>query len=223
LRGDRDFAQISYSQCGEDLIIKFIFNSIGIKKPSYIDIGAHHPNYLNNTGIFYETGSVGINIEPDPALFKEFTKKRKRDININAGIANVEGALDFYIMSTTTLNTFSKEEAMNAEKEGFKIAGVQKIDVLPLQKIIKEHAGGQFPDFLTLDVEGLDLEILQAINYKETAPLVICVESISFSNTGDGIKNTVIIQYLEQQGYMLYADTYINSIFVKKDIWINRK
>lgn len=42
----------SYSQCGEDRILAFIFRSLGIDKPSYLDIGAHHPYMLNNTMYF---------------------------------------------------------------------------------------------------------------------------------------------------------------------------
>lgn len=41
--------QTSYSQCREDLIDRFIFSKINLSKPFYLDIGAHHPNYLSNT------------------------------------------------------------------------------------------------------------------------------------------------------------------------------
>ena len=59
----KNYKQISYSQCGEDLIMNFIFNNLRIEKPSYIDIGAHHPFWLSNTFFFYKKGSKGINIE----------------------------------------------------------------------------------------------------------------------------------------------------------------
>lgn len=215
------FKKSSYSQCGEDLIVKFIFDNIGIPHPSYIDIGAHHPNYINNTAIFYNKSVLGINIEPDPTLFKHFLKRRKNDININAGIGAKEELLDFYIMSTATLNSFSKDAAEDSIKEGYKIKAVKKIQVYPLKKIINQYANGKFPDFLNLDVEGLDMDILQSINY-QNAPLVICVETISFSNSGKGVKDNTIINFLESKGYMVYADTYINTIFIKRDNWLNR-
>ena len=47
----------SYSQTGEDIIIKTALADLGISKPSYLDIGAHHPYYLNNTALFYKQGS----------------------------------------------------------------------------------------------------------------------------------------------------------------------
>lgn len=71
---NNQFIKKSYSQSGEDLIIKYIFDALGIEKPSYIDVGAYHPYCLSNTSLFYELGSKGINIEPDPMLFKNFPK-----------------------------------------------------------------------------------------------------------------------------------------------------
>ena len=217
------FQKSSYSQCGEDLIVKFIFDSLGIKNPGYIDIGAHHPFYINNTAIFYNSGSVGINIEPDPVLFREFTIHRKKDININAGIGTENSVLDFYLMSSPTLNSFSKEAALDAEKKGYSIIDVKQVQLYQLDKIIREDAAGKFPDFLSLDVEGLDMDILASIDYERNAPTVICVETIAFSTTGEAEKDRRIIDFLETRGYTLYADTYINSIFVKRNEWVNRK
>lgn len=216
------FRKNSYAQCGEDIIVKFIFDSIGVSKPSYIDIGAHHPHYLNNTAILYETGSRGINIEPDPVLFRKFERYRKEDININAGIGRENGMLDFYLMSSPTLNSFSRDASLEAEKEGYKIVDVKKIQVFPLKEVLDKYSETKFPDFLSLDVEGLDMDILTSIDFTNNAPIVICVETISFSNTGIGEKDTAISRLLESNGYILYADTYINTIFVKRDKWQNR-
>ncbi len=82
----RKFKKISFSQCGEDLIVQNIFNCLGIEKPSYIDVGAYDPFIFSNTALFYSKGSRGINIEPDPHLYKTFPKHRKEDINLNVGI-----------------------------------------------------------------------------------------------------------------------------------------
>ena len=60
--------QLSFSQCGEDLLIDYVFKLRGIAQPSYIDIGANDPFYLNNTAIFYLRGCRGINIEANPKL-----------------------------------------------------------------------------------------------------------------------------------------------------------
>lgn len=221
---DKDpYLKKSYAQSGEDLIIDFIFKQIGINQPSYLDIGAHHPFYLNNTAIFYERGCRGINIEPDPSLFSEFIKSRKHDVNLNLGIGNKKGILDFYQMSTSTLNTFSEQEARNYANEGeFKIEKVIPVSVETISNILRDYNEEKFPDFLTLDAEGIDDIVIHSIDFEQNFPKIICVETISFSSSGTGVKNEKLISYLQDKGYLLYADTNINSIFVKKDLWIRK-
>jgi len=216
----KKFNKISYSQSGEDLIVRFIFDAINIKNPSYVDIGAHHPYHFSNTALFYNSGSRGINIEPQPELFTDFTKIRKEDINLNLGISDTSGELDFYVMSIPTLNTFSSSEVERYVQEGYSVKYIKKIRVDTINAVIERYCQGIFPDFLSLDAEGLDLKILKSIDYQRSSPTVICVETISFSKTGKGVKDIDIINFLEKQGYMIYGDTYINTIFVKKDKWI---
>lgn len=211
----------SYSQTGEDIIVKFIFDAVGLSKPSYLDIGAHHPTYINNTALLYKTGCRGINVEPDPVLFTAFIKKRPGDINLNIGVSTDKGKLPFFVMEPPTLNTFSESEANKYVSEnGFNIREKLQLDVDTIQSIVKKYHHGKFPDFLSIDVEGLDYELIKSINYKKDSPKVICVETITYSDKGKGVKQKNIINYLESQGYMVFADTYINTIFVRKDIWI---
>lgn len=210
----------SYSQSGEDLIIKFLFDNLNIEKPSYLDIGAHHPFYINNTALFHELGSTGINIEPDPTLFKAFPKHRKDDINLNIGIGTEESNADFYIISSPTLNTFSKTEAEKYKEEGnYSITDVINVPINTLENILNKYNDGKFPDFLTLDAEGIDELIIKSIDYKNNYPTIICVETISFSTSGKGVKNIKLIDYITAHGFMVYADTNINTIFVRRDTW----
>lgn len=216
------YAKSSFSQSGEDLIVDFIFGQLKIDKPGYIDIGAHHPFYLNNTSIFYKRGSRGINIEPDPSLFEKFKKFRKGDINLNIGIGEEPGVSEFYVMNAPTLNTFSKEQVETYKSEGnYHIKEVKKIKVDTVQNILTKYNGGVFPDFMSLDAEGIDELVLKSIDYNNK-PAVICVETLSFSSTGKGVKNNEIIAFLQTHGYFLYADTFINSIFVSSDKWSNQ-
>jgi FkbM family methyltransferase len=214
----------SYSQSGEDLIIKYIFEALNVKKPYYMDIGAHHPFKFSNTALFYESGCQGINIEPDPNLFKLFKKYRKRDINLNIGVSDKPGELLFYVMSSQTMNTFSIQEAEDlVSNHGFTITKKIKVQVDTISNIVKNHLNGKKLDLLSVDVEGMDLQILKSIEFTEFFPTVICVETISFSTKGLGIKDLSIKFFLESKGYMKYADTYINTIFVRKDKWCNHR
>lgn len=219
--GDK-FANTSYSQCGEDLIIKHVFAGLGIIRPSYIDIGAYHPFHLNNTALFYANGARGINIEPNLGKFKLFVNARRKDINLNVGVARKPAILDYYEIANPALNTFSKEEAENSVKEGYKIIRISKVKVETLENILQKYWKRQFPHLLSLDAEGMEFEILKEINFRKNYPYVICVETLSFSTSGKGVKDYQLIKYIEKQGYLSYADTNINTIFVKKDRWTDR-
>lgn len=124
----------SYSQHYEDLILVAIFSQLGIQTPTYIDLGAHHPFRNSNTATFYERGSRGINIEPNPVLFEYFEEYRKDDINLNVGVSTKEGVLPFYSFGDQYgINTFSKEEALWREKvSGLKIQKVINLPVVTL-------------------------------------------------------------------------------------------
>lgn len=209
----RSHLKISYSQCGEDQIAWFIFARLGINHPTYLDIGAHHPNYLSNTALFYKLGARGINIEPDPLLHSAFLKHRPEDVNLNIGISSSPGVLKFYRMQDSSLSTFSESEARRISAEyGIRIIQTFDVEVKAIDNVLRSQ---QFcPDFLTIDVEGLDIEILNSYDFDSYRPAVICAETISFSLHGDGHKNRELWKLMAQKGYWAYADTYINTIFV---------
>ncbi len=208
--------KMSYSQSGEDMIVSFLFEVKGITQPTYMDIGAHDPYLFSNTAHFYERGCRGVNIEPNPDLFQNIKKSRKKDINLNIGIGDQEGILDFYVMNAPTMSTFSKENADElVQKFGFVVEKTIQVDVQRLDKVVKEYCNGVFPDYLSLDTEGLDLIILQTIDYEQSCPKVICVETVEYSENLDGKKETDIISFLESKGYRKFADTYVNTIFIK--------
>jgi len=209
----------SYSQTGEDLIVKFIFDALGIEKPSYIDIGAHDPSHLSNTAIFYNNGSRGVNIEPNSVLYGNIKKARKDDINLNIGIGSSNEVLDFFVMNSPTMSTFSREEAEDlVNNHNFKIVDVRKVPLMTIEHVIDKYCNGCFPDFLSLDAEGLDYAILQSIDFDKHGPTVICVETIEYSESLFGCKDNDIIDFLQAKGYMIFADTHINTIFLKKEL-----
>ena len=210
----------SFSQCGEDLIVDYIFSLRGIVSPSYLDIGANDPFFLSNTALLYKKGCSGINIDANPQLLGKFRRFRSRDINLNVGIGPIEAELDFYIIDDPTLSTFSKEEAEALTAAGkYKILFVQKVKLITIERLINEYCNGQFPDFLSLDVEGLDFEILRSIPFEKYGPRVICVEAAEYSPIGAGARRNDIIDFLVSKGYYEYANTNLNAIMVKRDFW----
>jgi FkbM family methyltransferase len=212
----------SYSQCGEDLILQFALETMRVAKPTYLDIGAHHPTLLNNTYIFYRGGSRGVNVEPDPALIGRFHRARPGDINLNCGIGPEEGTLELHVMSVPTLNTFSAEQARRyCEEHGFRVLHKVPVPVKRFDQVVKEHFR-QAPDFVTLDAEGIDLPILRSIDFGKCRPCVFCVETLTYAEGGGGRKIGEIDTLMLGAGYMRYADTFINTIYVDEERWKRR-
>ena len=214
--------KVSYSQCGEDLIIQQLFSVLGVKNVNYLDVGAHHPSYLSNTYLFYKNGGHGVCVEPDPSLFSEFKKKRPSDINLNCGVGVSSGVADFFIMSTSTLNTFSRLEAERYESYGKqKIVNTVSMELRTINSIINQFFDN-CPNFVSLDVEGLDYMILNVFDFVKYRPEVFCLETLSYTEDNSERKISEIIDLMHANGYMTYADTYINTIFVDKLVWENR-
>lgn len=193
----------SYSQQGEDLVIDEL---LGKKKRGfYVDVGAHDPIRFSNTKRFYDKGWKGINIDPNPALIEKFKKERNKDINLALGVSKRNGLLEFSEFFPSTLSTFSEAEAEQYVKKGFKIISKKKVRVATLSSVLNKYRRDRTVDFLSIDTEGNDLEVLQSNDWKKFKPSVICVESReNFSK---------IETFLRKQGYKLECSNGINSIF----------
>lgn len=218
-------SQIAYAQSGEDLILAHLFYKLNISKPKYLDIGANHPEYISNTYYFYMRGSTGVCIEPNPDLFEKIKKNRPNDIVLNVGIGTSTNSTiaDFYLFpeSASGLSTFSKEEAEYWSDTGMKNIGkiiykdILQIPLRPINDILKEHFI-KAPDLISIDVEGLDYEILQSIDFDTYKPITLCVETLGYDNNQREFKKKEIISFVERKGYDVYADTHVNTIFLLK-------
>ncbi len=207
----------SFAQIGEDRILYFLFSRRGIERPSYIDIGANEPVKGSNTYLFYLRGAKGVCIEPDPALYQKLKQTRPRDICLNVGIGLTEAeAADFYCYPPrlSGYNTFSGEEAEYRATQGQNYKAILQIPLKNINRIIAENLGAA-PQLMSIDVEGLDLQILQSLDFKQYAPMVLVVETIRFGDTEAASKQADIIDFVLAQGYSVYADTFVNTIFLK--------
>ncbi len=207
--------RISHSQCGEDLIIEFYLESVR-KKPkiTYLDIGANHPFVHSNTYRFYSEGHSGICVEPDPMLAERIRRKRPRDVVLKVGVcAGVAGNAKFFIMSDRVLNTFNAEMARRCDAQtAYKIVEEVDLPMIPIVEVI-EKSCPVVPDFVSLDVEGLDLEIMRTFDFSRHRPELFCIETIDFVS---GCKDGEMVQLMKDGGYEVFADTRINTIFVDK-------
>lgn len=208
--------QVSFSQAGEDLILRFYFSTIAkIDTPSYIDIGANHPYFISNTYLFYQKGSHGVCLEPNPRLHKLFKQARPRDICLDYGVAPEAGVAELYLYPPEYdgLSTFSKKEAMFWEERGKRYSSVIKVKAIPLDAIIDLFLK-KVPDFVSMDIEGLELSILKDFDFKRYPIRCFCIETLRRKNNITYI-DAEIVEFMLSKGYQHYAHTGINSIFIK--------
>ena len=203
----------SYSQSKEDLMLDKL---LGYKqKGFYVDIGAYDPMWLSNTLRFYRRGWRGINIEPSTDHWQKFVGSRPRDINLNIGIGQTSGTLTYFAVDPSTLSTFSRSKADEYRRSGLRVLSEQKIAVEPLSKIFAEYAGRTHIDFMSLDVEGFEIDVLKSNNWKKYRPAYICSETAS--EDGDWRKtNTIKLRignFMKKVGYTLVWDNGLNSFY----------
>jgi len=205
----------SFAQCGEDIVVACLFDAIGIKNGSYLDIGACHPWDMNNTLLFYKRGWRGVNIDPLPENIALFRAARPRDVSVQSGIGAETGFKSFYRMHPETLSTFNKVTAEEYSAQGHHLKSVAEVEVLSASDLVIRHNIPPDLDFLSIDVEGDELDIVTALAAAGVRPKVIVCETALYSpSLGKARKNTDTITAITRLGYMAYADTYINTIFV---------
>ncbi len=212
----------SYAQQGEDLLIKAALSRVGITNPSYLDIGAYDPLRGNNTYLMYVNGARGVLVEPNPKRVSALRRKRRGDRVIQAGIAPAdEPSAQYFVMSLGggQLNTFKKEEAENMVRTASygeqKIRQVLAVPLISINTLMQKYFS-RGPDVLSLDAEGYDLEILQALDFSRYAPYCLCIETLRYDEVGELCKVQEIPELLKFHGYEVFADTYVNTIFIRK-------
>jgi len=208
---DQLFGDVTYAQHGDDLVIRAIFFSLGIGNPSYLDLGAHHPENISNTKLFYDTGSRGINVEANPVLHKLFLEQRPQDINLNVGVGIKSGFQDFYMIDGESgRNSFIKEvaEGFVMDYPEFAITEVRQLPIFTVEQILHHR---RIPDFLSIDIEGMDFEVLQSIDFKRYPFKVVCVEIQPYSEED-------IRTLMHNVGYCSIIKCGSNLIFVDKNL-----
>ena len=206
----------SYSQEGEDMIIRSLFND-KIENGFYVDIGAYDPKRFSNTYFFYKNGWRGINIDATRGSMNLFNKFRPRDINLELLISDQVGEVSFYMFAEFAFNTFDKELALKRELQGNKILEIKQTRAVTLKEVLEKYVCQPIKiDFLTIDVEGVEMQVLKSNDWERFKPLVIVCESLDIKEISDNIRDNVICQYLLSKNYLLIAKTPRSLIFKLK-------
>lgn len=216
------FNKKTYSQSGEDSIIMYIMAMKGIplSECSYLDLGANHPKVMSNTYFFYERGARGVLVEANPELADELKNERSGDIVLNKCISDKSGEkLDFNILNLDGLSKVGDVSDILLENPDARIEKTVKLETVSVNDIIEEYFSGKAPLILNLDIEGLERQILDSIDFEKYRPMIMIIEMIPYSKKlVTGQKDTELLEYVKSKGYDEYAFTGINSIFIDRSI-----
>lgn len=171
----------SYAQNHEDVLLDRLFprGLTGI----YIDVGANDPVEDSVTKHFYDLGWRGVNIEPSSARFQRLVADRPRDVNLNVGVSDQVGALTFHELPPESSggSTFSAEQAERHRTSGIPSEALT-VEVTTLARICEEHVTATI-DFLSVDVEGFERQVLTGGDWARWRPRVVLVEATQPTTT----------------------------------------
>ena len=213
-----EMTSIAFSSSGEDVMAVSWLRSSGIDLSTvrYLDIGAAEPKRLSNTYLLYTLGASGVLVEPDPDQVHELRSARSRDTVLSAAIAfDDRRRAPLARMRRRVFNTFLEghAEKIIAASSGWpgnqqeSIVDRIEVDLLPINDVIERYMGGVAPDFLSIDTEGCDFDILRSLDLARFRPRLICIEPDQPVHE--------FAKLLEPLGYLLVCPTPDNLMFLR--------
>jgi len=202
----------NYSQYGEDIFISEFFETN--TKGFYVDIGSFHPLMYNNTALLYKKGWTGINIDLNQTTVDLFNIVRPKDQNICAAISTEEKKVNlFFEHNFSPLNTINNEffSALNMPESKQKKFETKLINTTSFESAIKPLVKIPRVNFLNIDVEGSDFDVMQSFNVKKYLPELICIEL--YPDEKWKKNNQQITEYLSSNNYSLIKTEKTSAFF----------
>ena len=214
----------SYSGNHVDLIVEELFKNK--KKGIYIDVGCRHPFISNNTYKLYKKGWEGINIDLDYTFIDSFDFHRPKDCNIQVGVSDRIGKQNMYFHhERSSINTLE-------ESRGHRAKETKNIEITTLNNIIENSKFfDQEIDFVSIDVEGFELNVLKGFDIKKYKPKILTIEYIDptmkeeefYHQNIDNILNSKVYKFMKNNNYHFVQWLHSDLIFVSSDIFFNNK
>lgn len=206
-----------FGQWAEDVLVRKLFPK-SQKLGTYLDLGAYHPFIHSNTAYFWMQGWRGFNIDANPDSIRLFDRIRTTDTNVWTAIIPRSMAdsgaqsIDLFFPQKRDTNdrisaTASAKQSIKTERQLTESIQVPACSIAQLV----ERINIQEIDYLNIDIEGFDLDILSDINFSRLSPFIISVED--YAPTMNLLQQSPITTLLNGQGYELVARAGLTSIF----------
>ncbi|GAT31994.1 methyltransferase, FkbM family [Terrimicrobium sacchariphilum] len=195
-----------FAQEGEDAVLAGLIDPEWNRKGFFVDVGAHHPTRFSNTWMFYQAGWRGINIDPTPGSMVPFRELRSEDVNLEVAISREAAVRKFYCYNEPALNGIDNDRREELKDTHYKLERILDIETLPLSEILKRHRERFVsPSFLTIDVEGLEVEVLSSVDLQKYSFDFILVEQMLPDLMALGKSD--VWKYVTERGYKAVACT----------------
>ena len=194
-----------YGEFGEDIFVSRLFKDF--KKGRYIDVGCYHPFKGSLTAKLYEKGWNGVNIDLSQTTIDLFNISRKKDINLNIAVTNFDGETFYY--ENSPIN--QQNSLIKSNEQQLKV----KIKCSTLNSILKQNNIDSF-DYLNIDVEGSEMEVIEGIDFDKFNPRLITIENNDLL-LEDYFKSKVY-ELLIKNGYVLINKIGVTNFFIKNEI-----
>jgi FkbM family methyltransferase len=200
----------SYSLNFEDVIFHRLFPVI--ENGFYVDVGAGHPRFENDTFSLYQRGWHGINVEPNHGFHGALMEERPRDTNIRAVLADSFGdVFTYYELDGSGLSTCDAEQAAAYQAIGLDVV-LREVSTTTLSSILAE-AGVVHINILKVDVEGFEEKVLAGNDWERFRPDVVLVEATYPENPVR--RPTNILSFMEQRGYRHVLFDGLNDFYLE--------
>ncbi len=194
----------------EDLVISDFFKNLN--DGYYVDVGCYHPIHLSNTFLLHKKGWNGINIDISEYTIDLFKFLRPKDTNINSAVTNFDGSTRFYYQKKLSQLSSIKKSTATKRMQG-KI-NEKEIKALKLNTILNNSKyKNKKINFLNIDAEDSDFDVLRSIDFKIYRPNMICIEIIA-----GNIFDSNIYRFLNSLNYKKIWSSKSNwsHIFIEK-------
>jgi FkbM family methyltransferase len=197
----------SYSQYAEDLIIQSYF-SRKLKNGRYVDVGCHHPRRGSNTYGLYRKGWSGILIDLEKTKVLANQLSRRRDKVILAAVSDTEEWMEIFSDKSYSTNTTIKKNTNITNGQS-----IGEIKTQTLTNILNNQNFNKKFELLSIDVEGVDLQVLKGLDLKCYQPQIICIENWNSKDGISAILSSETHQYLSERSYKLVAFSGLSTIY----------